>query len=64
MFWWSVEWHGKTVREFGWTSVQAQDAAEARVKFEKMHPMHQVRAVSSITDTEMAVPTGFEPATL
>ena len=31
MFWWSVEWRGMSVREFGWTSVQAEDAAEARI---------------------------------
>ena len=49
MFWWSVEWRGMTVREFGWTSVQAEDAAEARIKFEKMHPMHRVLAVPSIS---------------
>ena len=49
MFWWSVEWRGMTVREFGWTSVQAEDAAEARVKFERMHPMHKVVSVSSIS---------------
>ncbi len=53
MTWWSVEWRGKAVREYGWTSVQAQDAAEARVKFEKMHPMHQVRAVSLIDEAEL-----------
>jgi hypothetical protein len=64
MFWWSVEWRGKTVHEFGWTGVHAQDATEAPVKFETMHPMHQVRAVSSIGDTGLAVPVGFEPATL
>jgi hypothetical protein len=64
MLWWRVEWRGKTVREFGWSSIQAQDAAEARMKFEKMHPMHQVQAVSMVDDAELAVPAGFEPATL
>ncbi len=53
MLWWSVDWRGKTMREYGWTSVQAEDAAEARVKFEKMHPMHQIRAVSLISEAQL-----------
>ncbi len=48
MLWWSVEWRGKTVREFGCTGIQADDANQARAKFEKMHPMHQVQAVRAI----------------
>ncbi len=53
MLWWSVEWRGWTVREYGWTSIQAEDAAEARVKFEKMHPMHQIRVVSLISEAQL-----------
>ena len=54
MLWWNVEWRGRTVREYGWTSIQAEDAAEARIKFERMHPMHQVRAVSLVDELALA----------
>ena len=52
--WWSIEWRGKIahdVEEVGWARIRALTAAEARAKYEKEHPTHEVRAVSSVPET-------------